>query len=329
MWRGDCSQVGMRLRTWPLMRPRLGDFASNRATGALLGTSLAQLARLVVIACLGVVLPMPGAIVVGGLLIDGQSWRPGMYMLDTVTGALTNMPFFYAGWSSATTGRQPGRVIKEELNLWEIDLLDDRNSRPLGTLSFSLISKPFFSVAYDTDNGVLYAAGRRLETDPSALWLADIGGPPHDIRPLQIGLFGADISIIEYAPGIGLLGMTETAIYNIDPNTGAATLRTMISWPGDSTGGLRVGDFAFDDRTGALITTLVPRSAYQPSRIYRIDPGTGLAGLLNDNAPPSLFGVARVDTPEPGTWIVGLALLAGIAVLRRKSPSPPDCRSGH
>lgn len=189
-----------------------------------------------------------------------------------------------------------------------------------------------------TEHGVLYGAGtppaRGIPSVPGVASLSRLPIPdvPGLFLVTPIGEFGVNIPVIEYVPGLGLLGMTDTAIYNIDTVTGGASLRTVISWPATAGGRPpQVGDFAWDDVTGALVATFVTQRLSQdetlPSWIFGIDQDLGFAWVLNDNAPAGLLGVARVDTPEPGPgWPVGVALgLAACAKCRQRRATPVWC----
>ncbi len=131
---------------------------------------------------------------------------------------------------------------------------------------------------------------------------------------------------MDYVPGVGLLGMTIDTIFRIDPSTGAATPRTAIRWQMPPGGSRLVRDFAWDAATRTLITTFSENGYWwdltSSTWVYRIDPDSGLATLLTDSAPAGLVGVARVETPEPGTWVAGCTALGllGFAATKRRQP---------
>ena len=131
--------------------------------------------------------------------------------------------------------------------------------------------------------------------------------PPgsHGVSYEPIGLLSAtNISVIEYIPGLGLYGTDGIgAGYLINETTGHASPLAPL------TGVLMpITGLAYSFDTNRLIASSGNLLGTGPGMIYQLDPLTGQATLLNDQA-ANLVGIAYTTIPETQpTWMLAGAL---------------------
>ena len=146
------------------------------------------------------------------------------------------------------------------------------------------------------------------------------------LPPLPPGIDG-----IDFVSGAGIYGVSnlDGFLYRIDPHTGTV----MAVGPTDIPTGDGVADLAYDAETGALVASVLPGVLDKYSlfdfsilqvvnvppfgMLYRIDPNTGVATLLNGNA-PVMLGMAE-NAPEPSTGVLLLSAIAALSLARRFS----------
>lgn len=280
-----------------------------------------------------------GATIVG---YDSVGTQPGnglLYSVNAQTGDVT--PIGNGSGIAMSSGPVANTILYSSgVNTYEVNVVSGTRKLYVCTQDpCSTVGDHAFDSGADTvfALALLYPLGEGYPNPVTALFrLIDFGvaepGIPEStvVGYSLVGVLGvSDIDVIEYVPGIGLIGTDGyNALYRIDSTDGHATLLgpLFIVLPED--GGITpMNGLAYDPDTRRLIGSapagIGPGGVGLP-RLYSIEiaaghPAFGAAGWLNE-APPSLTGIATVHpTPEPGTaalWALGFA--AGLFHGRRR-----------
>ena len=256
-----------------------------------------------------------------GFGLDGP-----IYSIDAVTGnAVEVEPFGGSRVSGASPSSVPGQfffVCLGCVDLHTEDLFGNSND-------FGGLAHGWGDLAYDADTGTLYGV------DPTGLYRID----PNYCPPVPFGCSTTLVAVlppgiedIDFVSGAGIYGVSNSDgfLYRIDPHTGTV----MAVGPTDIPTGDGVADLAYDAETGALVASVLPGVLDKHSLInysnlqlvnvppfgmlYRIDPNTGVATLLNGHA-PVMLGLAENDVPEPSTGVLLLSAIAALSLARRFS----------
>jgi outer membrane protein assembly factor BamB len=257
----------------------------------------------------------PGAVRAGLILgIDNSGplgTRSAFFAVDPSTGSTTSFGQIHptSGYFATSPSPIDGTLFAlSPVNLYRINPLTGES---VGYLCYEGCLGSPGEHAYDPSNQNMYA----LASDaPFLLQMVDRGsaaqfGAPgnHQVSYNIIGDLGASgISVMEYVPGLGLYGTDGINDgYVINETTGHASLLASL------TGILKpITGLAYDFDTGQLLASSGVLFGTGPGMIYQLDPATGHATLLNDQA-ANLFGIAFVTIPEAQpVWMLagGLAL---------------------
>ena len=256
-----------------------------------------------------------------GFGLDGP-----IYSIDAVTGnAVEVEPFGGSRVSGASPSSVPGQFFIVCLGCIDLHIKDlFGNSNDFGALTHGWVD-----LAYDADTGTLYGV------DPTGLYRIDPNycrPPPFGCSTTLVAVLPPGIEDIDFVSGAGIYGVSNSDgfLYRIDPHTGTV----MAVGPTDIPTGDGVADLAYDAETGALVASVLPGVLDKYSlfdfsilqvvnvppfgMLYRIDPNTGVATLLNGHA-PVMLGLAENDVPEPSTGVLLLSAIAALSLARRFS----------
>lgn len=225
----------------------------------------------------------------------------GLYMLDTATGAATNVGI--SGVTSSTVGLAPSASPAVLFGTQYFQLLEIQAD---GSGSAVIGGDGQEGLAFDPATGTLYGAinGSFRTVDPvTGVNQTPLAAPPGDMEGIAWGNGGV------YAIAGGAANL-----YFYDPGTDSwATIgSTGITW--DQAG------LAYDPGTNTLYA-----KGDQDSNLYRVDPATGAATVIGDTGIVEGGGLAFVGpgpgpgpAPAPGPTAIptlsvwSLLLLAGI-----------------
>ena len=279
----------------------------------------------VIVACALLLAPAPAC---AGMIVGiGNSGLPftgtTFFAVDPITGSTT--PFgqfpssqYYAASSSPVDGTF---FALSPVNLYRINPF---TGEFVGYLCASSEDCTYVGNdhAYDPSNQNTYAL-RNVGNDELLVQMVDRGlllpvgsAPPgsHRVSYEPIGLLGAaNISVIEYIPGLGLYGTDGIgAGYLINETTGHASLLAPL------TGVLMpITGLAYSFDTSRLIASAGVLFGPGPGMIYQLDPLTGHATVLNAQA-PNLVGIAYTTIPEAQpTWMLAGGLALWFALRKR------------
>jgi hypothetical protein len=292
-------------------------------------SSARTLASLLLISSLAV---MGGSTAFAGQILGfglgtGSGHDGPIYSIDAVTGnAVEVEPFGVSRVSGASPSSVPGQfffVCLGCINLHIEDLFGNFND-------FGALTHGWVDLAYDADTGTLYGV------DPTGLYRIDPNYCPPVLffacSTTLVAVLPPGIDGIDFVSGAGIYGVSnlDGFLYRIDPHTGTV----MAVGPTDIPTGDGVADLAYDAETGALVASVLPGVLDKYSlfdfsilqvvnvppfgMLYRIDPNTGVATLLNGHA-PVMLGLAENDVPEPSTGVLLLSAIAALSLARRFS----------
>ena len=253
---------------------------------------------------------------------------PGiLYAVDPLTGNVTAV-----GPSGTHAGYYPISSSPVPYSYFALSPVNHYNlSYPqagsFGTTGFSLwdgnmSSGPIYGdYAYDSSTGQLFALTYATTTLPEMLVRLNDTGVPIPGAPNSHFLsyttlaFPANLSIIEWIPGLGLYATDGHNAFAINETTGVSTPLPQLMYVGPTITGM-----AYDDATGRLIATggLLGAAPGTRGSIYDVDWLTGQVTVLNGNA-PDMVGLAAVDLPEPSPIaLIGSGLCALYLGWRRR-----------
>jgi hypothetical protein len=266
----------------------------------------------------------------GQVLGFGFPYGP-VYSIDAVTGNTVVVAPAGVLSFAASPSPVPGQFfIETNINLWTEDVFGG-STTPLGALD--LPAGGFVDLAYDPTAGTLYTAG------PDGLYTIDYSCPTYLCTATLVAPLLEPVDAIDFVPGMGLYGVANTLtpvgdlLFRIDPLTGKETLvgPGLGPPPGPIPPGLGIppGDgvmaFAYDGETDSFVASVLAGVAQKtpslyfdyPSSgmLYSIDRNTGVATLLNGNA-PTMLALAE-DVPEPSTGVLLPSAIAALLLARR------------
>lgn len=258
--------------------------------------------RLLMTWCLIATLPLSA-----GVLYFSADWTStGLYTLSTTTGQATLVG------TSGVTGSTVGLALSDQAGqLFGSQPFGLGRINTDGSGASYVGSGGIEGLEYVAATGTLYGAinGQFFTVNQSTgAILVNLASPPGAAGP-------ADVEGLAYGGGYiyGLAGSAgprgDLYRYNIGADSWAfvGNAGILFDLPG----------LAYDPIMGWLYAI-----GSQDSNLYRIDPATAAATLIGPTGlGPIGGGLAYVETaiPEPGGWLLALAGLAAITVLRRRA----------